>query len=70
MSCEFCYHDNPHDTRCPNAPEPKTHGRCKQCLLPLRHDYPYWMDTEDNRFCSEECAKTWNGIQEMEWADE
>ena len=68
MNCEFCGHE-PHDFRCPNA-EPKTHGRCKQCLLHLRDDYPYWTDNDDNKFCSEECANKWNGIAEKEWMED
>ena len=68
MSCEFCGHE-PHDTMCPNF-LPKIHGYCKQCYAPLRDDYTYWTDYDDNKFCSEECVKKYNNINEKEWLED
>lgn len=67
--CDICG-KIPCDTRCPNAEPPKIHGYCKQCYEPLRDDYTYWTDYDDNKFCSENCARKYNKINEKEWIED
>ncbi len=67
--CEIC-HSSPCLNLCPNAPEPKTRGRCEQCGAELREDYEYYTDNEDNKFCSDDCALEYHGIKSKEWEDE
>ena len=64
--CEYC-HQYPHHPRCPNAPEPKVMGYCKQCNGELREDNEYCTDDNDNTFCSDECAMNYYGIRSKEW---
>lgn len=52
---------------CPNAPEPKVRGRCRQCEKEMREDYVYYIDNEDNKFCSDDCALEYHGIKFKEW---
>ena len=68
--CEYCHCIGGHHPRCPNAPEPKVRGNCKQCGEELREDYEYYTDKEKNIFCSDDCAKEYNGIESKEWEDE
>lgn len=70
MSCEFCGHDNLHDYRCPNCPDPKIHGYCPICYTALRDDYTYFTDKDGYRYCSKECAVKNNQIEEKEWEEE
>ena len=53
--------------RCPNAPDPRVRGRCEQCGDELREDYEYYIDNNDNKFCSDDCALEYYGIKSMEW---
>lgn len=64
--CNYCGR-HPHDCRCPNAPEPKIRGHCDRCGEELREDYEYYIDEEDNLFCSEDCALKYHGIKSREW---
>ena len=66
IMCEICL-SNPHLNQCPNAPEPKIRGYCKQCGEGLREDYEYYTDNDDNKFCSDSCALKYHGIKSMEW---
>ena len=36
--CEYCHWVFGHHPRCPNAPEPKVRGCCKQCGDQLREE--------------------------------
>lgn len=65
--CEYCYLIGGHHSRCPNAPEPKVQGYCKECGKELRVDYEYYTDNEDNEFCSKDCALDYHGIESKEW---
>ena len=67
--CEICL-SNPCSSRCPNAPEPKVRGHCKQCREDLREDYEYYIDNKDNEFCSEDCALEYHGIKSEIWEEE
>lgn len=66
--CNICL-STPCLNRCPNAPEPKVRGYCGQCGMELREDYEYFIDNEDNNFCSDECAKEYHGIKSKEWEE-
>ena len=65
--CEYC-HKHPHDSRCPNAPEPRVRGYCEQCGEDLREDYEYYIDNNDHKFCSNDCAVEYHGIKSKEWS--
>ena len=65
--CEYCHCDVSHLPRCPNAPDPKIRGHCEQCKEELREDYEYYIDNEDNKFCSDDCAIKYHGIKSEEW---
>ena len=67
--CSECW-QTPCHPRCPNAPEPKVRGHCKQCGGELREDYEYYTDNYDNKFCSEDCGTEYHGIESKEWEDE
>lgn len=64
--CEIC-RNHPCLSRCPNAPEPKIMGFCLQCSEELREDYEYSKDNEGNKFCSDECAIKYHGIESEKW---
>lgn len=68
--CEHCRYVIGHHSLCPNAPEPKVRGYCKQCNEGLREDYEYYTDNEDNKFCSDDCALKYHGIKSEEWVEE
>lgn len=68
--CEYCHQSPNHHPQCPNAPEPKVRGRCKQCGDVLREDYEYVKDNNENKFCSEDCAIEYYGIKSEWWDDE
>lgn len=59
--------NNMHLSQCPLCHDPPVMGYCLQCKEPLRHDYEYYIDNDDNSFCSQECAIKYYGIKEMEW---
>ena len=69
MMCSECW-QTPCHPRCPNAPEPKVRGQCKQCGEDLREDYEYYTDNDDNKFCSDDCALEYHGIKSKEWEKE
>ena len=68
--CEHCHYTIGHHPRCPNAPLPKVRGHCKQCSEDLREDYEYCTDNEGNKFCSEDCALKYHGVESKEWGEE
>lgn len=67
--CEYCHWISGHHPRCPNAPEPKVRGCCEQCGEELREDYEYYTNNDDNKFCSDDCAKEYHGIKSKEWEE-
>ena len=67
--CNECW-QSPCHSRCPNAPEPKVRGYCKQCDKELKEYYEYYIDNEDNEFCSDDCALKYHGIKSKEWEEE
>ena len=70
MLCDVCRRYGHHLPECPYAPVPKIKGYCTQCNDELREDYEYYVDNEDNKFCSEECAVKYHGIKSKEWDNE
>ena len=64
--CSECW-QSPCHPLCPNAPESKVRGYCEQCGEKLREDYEFYIDNEDNKFCSEDCALEYHGIKSKEW---
>lgn len=64
--CDIC-RSYPCHPRCPNAPDPKIRGHCEHCRCGLREDYEYYIDNEDNKFCSYDCALEYHGIKSKEW---
>lgn len=67
--CTICGF-NPCSGRCPNAPEPQIRGCCQECGEDLREDYEYYIDDNDNKFCSEDCALKYYGVRSKEWEAE
>lgn len=67
MMCEFCHRLSGHSSRCPNASDPEVKGHCVRCGFELREDYEYYMDSDDNKFCSTECACEYHGIKSVDW---
>lgn len=65
--CEICRSIGACVSRCPNAQDPKIMGYCKKCSYELREDYEYYTDNDGNKFCSEECAIKFHGIESKEW---
>lgn len=61
---------SPCKATCPNAPEPPVMGYCRMCNDELRYDYTYYRDTNDDIFCSRECADAFHGITEEEWSSD
>jgi hypothetical protein len=49
---------------------PKIRGYCKQCKEELREDYEYYIDNNDNKYCSCECAIKYYGIYSKDWEEE
>ena len=39
---------------------------CDECGDSLYEEYEMWTDFENNAFCSEECAKDYHGIKEID----
>ena len=68
--CEYCGYVGGHHPRCPNALEPKVRGHCEQCGMDLREDYEYFVDNENNKFCSEDCSLEYHGVRSKEWEEE
>ena len=68
--CEYCNWVGGHHPLCPEAPEPKVRGFCEKCRNELREDYEYFTDGDNNKFCSEDCAMEYHGIQSKEWEKE
>lgn len=57
----------PCNSKCPNAPSPKVRGYCQQCGEELREDYEYYIDNNDNKFCSNDCALGYYGVKLKDW---
>ena len=66
--CEIC-HSYPCNTRCPNW-EGKQIGECAECGNEIYAEFSFFKDNEDNMFCSEECAKEYHEIKEVEWEED
>lgn len=49
---------------CPNC-APKKFGVCAQCGEKIYENMELWSDNDNNKFCSEECAKEYHGIKEI-----
>lgn len=62
--CQECK-QHPCHPRCPNRIFVKI-GNCDKCGNGLYEEYVNWTDDNGNRFCSEECAKDYYGIKEMD----
>lgn len=63
--CQECW-QSPCHPRCPNS-EHYTVGNCSKCGEELYEYYEIWTDCDNNKFCSEDCAKDYYGIKEMEY---
>ena len=50
---------------CPNY-MPKVIGRCEKCGEHIYDNGAIWIDDNNNKFCSEECAEEYYGIKEMD----
>ncbi|MCK9478341.1 MAG: hypothetical protein M0R40_02425 [Firmicutes bacterium] len=44
--------------------EPQVIGKCENCMQILTDDYTVFTDSENNLFCSEECALKCYGVEE------
>lgn len=64
--CDIC-HQNPCHPSCPNASEPDIRGYCGKCGDELREDYEYYTDSDDNEFCSYDCAVEYHDIKPKKW---
>lgn len=49
---------------CPNY-EPKIIGFCEKCGGIIYNSGEIWVDNDNNKFCSEECAKEYYEIEEI-----
>lgn len=65
--CEYCYYISGHHQRCPNTPETKVMGYCEKCDDELIKDYEYYTDSNNKKFCSDDCAIEYHGIRSKEW---
>lgn len=63
--CDVCRQFSCHP-QCPNYEYHKV-GTCDKCGEDLYEEYEIWTDYDGNRFCSEDCAKDYYGIKEMEY---
>ena len=65
MICDICRRSPCH----PNCPNHKCNkvGSCDKCGNDLYEEYEIWTDNDGNKFCSEDCAKDYYGIKEMEY---
>ena len=61
--CEICQ-QYPCHSQCPNYEYHKV-GTCDKCGKDLYEEYEIWTDDNGNEFCSEDCAKDYYGIKEM-----
>ena len=63
--CYICG-KNPCHWQCPNY-ECREAGTCDKCGETLYTEYEIWTDDDGNKFCSEDCAKDYYGIKEMDY---
>ena len=56
----------PCHSQCPNY-ECNRVGDCEQCGEELYEEYEIWTDDNGNKFCSEDCAKDYYGIKEINY---
>lgn len=63
--CYICG-KNPCHWQCPNY-ECREAGTCDKCGETLYTEYEIWTDNDGNKFCSEDCAKDYYGIKEMDY---
>ena len=68
MSCEYCGRSThyQHHPQCPNCEYHKV-GTCDKCGEDLYEEYEIWTDEDGNKFCSEDCAKDYHGIKEIDY---
>ena len=65
LMCQECGY-----TTCPpRCPNYKCHkvGVCSKCGEDLYEEYEIWTDDDGNKFCSEDCAKDYYGIKEIDY---
>lgn len=63
--CEICQQYSCHP-QCPNYEYHKV-GTCDKCGEDLYEEYEIWTDDDGNKFCSDDCAKDFYGIKEMDY---
>ena len=63
--CDVCG-QYPCHSQCPNYEYHKV-GSCDQCNGNLYNEYEIWTDDNGNKFCSEDCAKDYYGIKEIDY---
>ena len=63
--CEICQ-QYPCHSQCPNYEYHKV-GTCDKCGKDLYEEYEIWTDDNGNEFCSEDCAKDYYGIKEIDY---
>ncbi len=63
--CQECKYTNC-PPQCPNY-KPKKIGRCDKCGEDLYEEYEILTDDDGNKFCSEDCAKGYYGIKEIDY---
>lgn len=61
--CEVCGFTNCVPS-CPNY-EPKIIGFCEECGECIYSNGEKWTDSDNNKFCSEDCAEKHYGIEEV-----
>ena len=65
IMCQECGYTN-----CPPpCPNYKCHkaGHCEKCGQELYDENEIWTDDNGNKYCSENCAKDYYGIKEMDY---
>jgi len=64
--CDMCRDYPDHHPQCPNYVDHQI-GVCENCGIDLYAEYPIWVDNNGYEYCSEECAKDFNGIKEKNY---
>ena len=63
--CKICGYTDCHP-HCPNYECNKV-NTCDKCGGDIYKEYTYWIDNDENIFCSEDCANDYYGIKEMDY---
>ena len=63
--CQECRYTNC-PPECPNYEYHKI-GKCEKCGGNLYEECELWIDNDGHQFCSEDCAKEFNGIKEIDY---